>query len=357
MSGFLAPFPSLVDDAVINGDMNIWQRGTTFAAIANGAFSADRFRYGSVGAQVVTASRSTSVPANAGRLLNYALRHEFTTANASPGASDTAFVLQPVEGYNFLPFAQRPFWVSFYAYSNLAGTYPFQCSNSGNDRSFVSSYSLPANTWTKVTVPVSASPSAGTWDYTNGQGLKLIWPFLAGSTYNTPALNSWQSGNYQSFAGATNLGATVGNYIIITGVRMSLVPWPYQFAQTRSIGEEITLCQRYFEKGGFGLDIAPAAGVSSILYPSMTWAANNASCQIPFLQRKRAAPTITIYGGASGGSGNLAGVLVGGVFQTVASNAAERIETTSFGLASTYVGLAYGDSYGFNFGWTASAEL
>jgi hypothetical protein len=34
-----------IGNAIINGDMNIWQRATSFSSIADSAFFADRFAY------------------------------------------------------------------------------------------------------------------------------------------------------------------------------------------------------------------------------------------------------------------------------------------------------------------------
>lgn len=357
MSGFLAPIPSLVESPIINGDFNIWQRGTTFAAMAVNTFLADRFFYSKSGTMVHTGSRTTNAPTSAGRLFNYSLDLDCTTNDAAIAAGDYCALYHRVEGFNFLPFAQRKFFLSFWVYATKTGTYCVAFCNAGADRTFVGEYTVAAsNTWQLVTIPVSASPSSGTWNYVNGLGLDIRFALAGGSTYQT-SVGAWNTGNFLCTANQVNACDTIGNKFRITGLRLSVVPYPLAYAPTRTFGEEISLCQRYFEKGGFGADVAPAAGVSNIMYPSMTWAANNTSCQVSLMQQKRAAPTITIYGGASGGSGNLAGVLVGGSFATVASNAAERIETTSFGLYSTYVGLAYGDSYGFNFGWTASAEL
>lgn len=103
-------------NAIINGDMNIWQRGTSFAASASGAYTADRFNTGNTGAAVYTVSRSTDVPtiAQAGRLFNYSLDVQVTTADASVAAGDTVGIFQPVEGHNWLPLAGRVTTYSFW---------------------------------------------------------------------------------------------------------------------------------------------------------------------------------------------------------------------------------------------------
>jgi len=356
MSGFLAPLPSLVDNPIINGDLNIWQRGTSFAAIATSSYFADRFQWLNTSSAVVTVSRNTSVPVGAGRLLNYSLDIEVTTADATMGASEYATITQKIEGYNFLPYAQRAFWLSFWVYATKTGIYSLAFRNAGGDRSFIAEYTVTqSNVWQRVVVPITASPSAGTWDYVNGIGLAINWCLATGSTF--AAATGWQSGNYRGSTNQVNALDTIGNRFRVTGIRLDLVPALLQYDCTRTFGDEFALCQRYFEKGGFDSDVAPAAGVSSAAYVAATWAVNNASMLIPLQTRKRTAPTITLYGGASGGAGNLAGLLVSGSWANSATSVAERIEQTNFGVAVTYTGLTYGDAYLANLGWTASSEL
>jgi hypothetical protein len=68
------------DNPIINGNMEIWQRGTTFTAIAHNAYSADRFKWNNTsGAGVVTINRSTTTP--------YDIPSKGTTGVILPNAS------------------------------------------------------------------------------------------------------------------------------------------------------------------------------------------------------------------------------------------------------------------------------
>ncbi len=75
---------------IINGDFDIWQRGTSFAAAANATFTADRWKYIKTGTMVHTISRSTDVPtvAESGHLSNYSLLADCTTVDSSADATD-----------------------------------------------------------------------------------------------------------------------------------------------------------------------------------------------------------------------------------------------------------------------------
>ena len=68
-------------NAIINGNFDIWQRGTSFAAPALADYHADRFYHVIAGAAVHTVSRSTDVPtyAQSGVKSNYSLLVDCTT--------------------------------------------------------------------------------------------------------------------------------------------------------------------------------------------------------------------------------------------------------------------------------------
>jgi len=127
---------------IINGNMDIWQRGTSFAAPANATYFADRWRIAYSTTGVVTASRSTSVPtvAESGVLFNYSLDLDVTTADAAIAAGDYCALQQSIEGFNWRHFAQRDVTLSFWVYATKTGTHCISISNSGLDRSYVAEY-------------------------------------------------------------------------------------------------------------------------------------------------------------------------------------------------------------------------
>ena len=103
-------------NAIINGDFNIWQRGSSFISIADQQYSADRWIYAKSGAMVHDISRTTDVPtaAQAGRVFNYSLLIDCQTIDNSISATDYCVIEQRIEGYNFLPIAQKPLTLSFW---------------------------------------------------------------------------------------------------------------------------------------------------------------------------------------------------------------------------------------------------
>ena len=264
---------------IINGKMDIAQRGTSFAAIAAGAYSADRWGFGNTSAAVLTASQQADGP-------NYdfpnSLRFAVTTADAAIAAGDQSTVGQVIEGYNVRDLVGRSFTLSFWVRSSKTGTHCVSFRNSTPDRSYVAEYTINvANTWEFKTVTVAGGlPTAGTWDWANGAGLRVSWALAAGSTYQAAA-GAWQAGNFLVTANQVNCLDTVGNIFAITGVQLEIGATATPL-EHRAYGLELSLCERFFE----AILNADRCATGTGAY-SYTWR---------FRQQKRASPTIVSSG-------------------------------------------------------------
>ena len=304
----LSPLAGAVHSPIINGNMEIWQRGSTFAAAANGAYTADRWSWNTGGgAGVATINRSTSVPsvAQAGVLFNYSLEVDVTTADATLAGSDNYAIRHKIEGYNWRHFAQRSFTLSFWIYSTKTGTHSVAFVNTGFDESYVAEYTVNAsNTWEYKTVTVTASPSVGTWDYTNGIGLIIAWPIGLVSSLATSTIGSWIAGSAFGSTAQVNVMDNTANFFRLTGVRLELgsVATPIQF---KSFQDELTQCQRYYWKT-FPYAITPANGTdqynSALKYSALLAGINTFSMNVRFPTRLRTDPTMTFYNVATGGA-------------------------------------------------------
>tara|TARA_R110000868_G_scaffold17344_1_gene76345 strand:+ start:24431 stop:25927 length:1497 start_codon:yes stop_codon:yes gene_type:complete len=285
-------------NAIINGDFNIWQRGTSFSSVANSTYSADRWGYYKSGVMVHDLTRSIDVPtvAQAGRLFNYSLLIDCTTIDSSIGASDLTMIRQPIEGYNFLPIAQKKFTISFWVKATKTGTYCCSFRNSGADRSYVAEYTInTTDTWEYKTITVSASPSTGTWNYTNGIGLYVEFNLATGSTYQTTA-NAWQTGTYFGTSNQVNACDNIANNFRICGIQLEAGSVATSFEQ-RPFQEELFLCKRYYRKS-FPYSTAPAqnAGTGGMLVVAATGTtAGTASIDQRFDPELRSNPSITFY--------------------------------------------------------------
>ena len=235
---------------IINGAMNIAQRGTSFTGVTNAsAWPCDRFGYGFLGNCVGTVSQDSSVPSNNQFL--YSAKMAVTTATGALAAGNYVVFQQTIEGFNVRDLIGQPFTLSFWIKSSVTGTYCIGFRNAGvgttADRSYVVEYTInAANTWEYKTITVSGGLiTAGNWDWINGIGLVVTWVLAVGSNYITTA-NAWQTGNYVATTNQVNAAATVGNIVQITGVQLEKGPNATGF-EYRPIGLESTLCQRYYQ--------------------------------------------------------------------------------------------------------------
>ncbi len=246
--GLIDPFSNR--NVVTNGDFNVWQRGTSFVGLTGVTFCCDRFYYSRTGLMVHDVSRSTDVPsfAQAGRLFNYSVLIDCQTADTSITSSKLCVFEHLIEGYNYLPIAQKTITLSFWVKATKIGIYCAYLTNSINDRSYVAEYVINASdTWEFKTITISASPSSGSWNFTNGVGLRLGFTLAAGSTLQT-AKDTWQNGGYFATANQVNACDNNANNFRLCGVQLEAGSIATAFEQ-RSIQHETNLCQRYYEYG------------------------------------------------------------------------------------------------------------
>lgn len=232
---------------IINGKMDIYQRGSSFANPAN-AYTLDRWNYGTAGTTgVVTVSAQSDVPSS--NEFQTSLRVLVTTADTTQDAGDVAAIWQRIEGTNARDLIGKTFTLSFWVRSAKTGIHCAYFKNSGLDRTYVMEYTVnTANTWEYKTVTVTGGLiTAGTWNWTAGAGLEMGFTLMAGSSNRTSA-NAWQTGNFLATNNQVNVLDTVNNIFAITGVQLEegSVATPFEH---RLLGQELVLCQRYYETG------------------------------------------------------------------------------------------------------------
>ena len=269
---------------IINGDMRIAQRGTG-AVTSSGEFPVDRWvqffiTSGAVSAQYETASTPAGFQA--------AIKFTATTADATTDATDLWLVQQSIEGFNsadllFGTANAQDVTISFWVRSSVTGTFCMTllgCSDGINvDRFYVSEYTISsANTLEKKTITVPGD-TGGTWNTNSGRGLVVRFGLTAGANYQQAA-GSWGTGSAVGSSNQTQLLETLNATFYITGVQLEAgtVATPFE---RRSYGQELALCQRYYEVTDQGRsNFYNVAGGSA----SIWW---------DFKVTKRATPTIT----------------------------------------------------------------
>jgi hypothetical protein len=339
---------------IINGSMEIAQRGTSFTV--NTGFGAnytlDRYSRIAVTSAVVTVTQASDGPASE-PTLPYSLRCTVATADPTVTASELWTLLQKIEGYSARDLIGKTFTLSFWARSAKVGTHCVAFYNNdypSADRYYVAEYNISvADTWEykEITI-IGGLITAGTWDWTNGSGLTVGWTLYCGATRQGVA-GSWQSGWALATSSQVNVLDTVGNIFAITGVQLEVGNTPTPF-EHRPFGVELGMCQRYYEKS-FPYATAPAQNVGASLgaaYATGQVLNQTFSSLVKFAVAKRAAPTITTYA-PDAASANW--TTITGVTPTATT---ANIGDSAFAVVGS-VAVTAGASYSIH--WQASAEL
>lgn len=291
----------VVKNLFIGGDfaLNPWQRGTSFTAPLAGEYSADRIALGNSTDGVINITKTADAPtvAEANYFTSSCLNVTVTTADAAIGAAQIAYVNQKMEGYNFAAIAQRSFTLSFWVKATVTGTYCVAFQNSGSDRYYIAEYTInAASTWEYKTITVSASPSAGTWNYTNGIGLFIAFILASGTDFHGTA-NSWQTGALFATSNQVNAFSAINNTFRLALVQVEAGSTDTPF-EIRTVQEELELCQRYYWKT-FAQGVTPAQNIGSSVgctpYRAAFTGVGNGGMQVSLPVVMRTTPTIIGY--------------------------------------------------------------
>lgn len=238
-------------NVVINGAMQVAQRGTSTASItAGGYFTADRWTTTLSSLGTWTQSVENDAPSGSG--FRKSLKMLCTTADASPSSNDELGITQIIEGQNLQKFKKgtssaEKFTLSFWVKSNVTGTFIVWLYDPDNSRETSLSYTVSSSgVWEKKTL-VFASDSTGAFDNDNAASLHVRFYLGAGSSLTSGTLpTTWATVNTANRAvGQTNLAAATNNYWQVTGVQLEVgaVATPFEFEE---YGTTLAKCQRYY---------------------------------------------------------------------------------------------------------------
>mgnify|MGYP003113649649 CR=1 FL=1 len=268
---------------IINGDMNISQRNTTFSnppATANGYYTLDRFSFQTSNTNY-TVTRDTSAPAGFSKSLKVTMGTATTL--------DYMRLCSTIEGYNFRgakfgTVKAEHLTLSFWVKSSLTGVFAIGFRN-GTDlttnlsHSFVTTYEINnANIWEYKTVSISPEFN-GTWNTDSNLGMVIMWDLgdsAARCQSITSAVNStWQTAdNYYpvGFDETVKLAGTSSATWQITGIQLEVGRNATDFEYC-SFGEELALCQRYYQvhDGHYLQVVSSATGVSADFYDTLAY--------------------------------------------------------------------------------------
>ena len=252
---------------IINGDMAVAQRGTSFTSQTGVAYHLDRYEVSAynMGDGVYRVDQSTDVPAGQGFANSNKI--SCTTADASQDANNQFYFQTQLEGtatslLNYFVASPDTVSIAFWVRSNRTGTHSLALKLSDNGsvennsatRVYNKLYTISsANTWEKIVCAIPLDSSTSETKVT-GTGFAVAVQFWmgAGTSRDGAAAESWiDNGNATTASANEDMLASTSNDWYITGLQMEVgsfdansIP-PFQH---ESFGDSLLRCQRYFWK-------------------------------------------------------------------------------------------------------------
>jgi hypothetical protein len=242
------------ENRIINGAMTIDQRnaGASVSAI-DGAFQLDRWKSTSYDGTAQTGKFTVQQDAGAVTPPAGFIDYLGVTSSATTSlGSDAEYTMgQNIEGFNIGDLGwgtanAQTVTLSFWVRSSLTGTFGGSLRNANVTRSYPFSYTISsANTWEQKSITI-AGDTTGTWLTNNNIGIRLSFGLGVASAISGTA-GAWVGANRPSATGATSVVGTSGATWYVTGVQLEVGSLATSF-DFRSIGQELALCQRYYQR-------------------------------------------------------------------------------------------------------------
>jgi hypothetical protein len=235
---------------IFNGDMRIAQRGTG-AFTANGDYPVDRWQMISNTTDFTTTQDST-VPTGKGFTKSVKIQ---PTATKSPSSGTYARIGYSIEGYDGASLCwgtsgAKSATISFWVRASVTGIYSIGVKNGAANRAICLEYTIDsADTWEYKTITFPGVTD-GTWEQTASRFCYIdVWQ--AGQGSQTSTIGTWQGQNVNMSSNQVNLFTSTSNTFYITGFQMEVgkVATPFEH---RPYGEELVLCQRYYQRLYYG---------------------------------------------------------------------------------------------------------
>ena len=306
---------------IINGGMQVWQRGTsaTAATGSGGSYgTVDRFKFCDHGDGAYTHEKHTMSLAELNTTGHRSAIKLACTTTAPASAGHHAYFMTMLEGQD----CQRPLYgtanakdmtLSFWVKSNKTGVYTISLySIAATNYQIAIEYTInSADTWEKKEILIS--PTAGSTSLITSSGGLIANGNLQAFTFYfglhwEPSLegtnNTWvTAGGAYGTSNQVNWLDSTSNTFYITGIQLELgSATPFEH---RTYADELIRCERYYQNS-FNVGQVPGtstAGENNQLTTS--WTDGNAPFPNPFHTVMRAAPTVTLRPGGGTGTGQI----------------------------------------------------
>ena len=231
---------------IINGAMEVAQRGTSATTFAYG--TVDRFKptEGSTSSLAVTQTQDTNAPSG----FSNSYKITVTTAETMSGSKQLA-VFHAMEAQNLQQLGYgtsdaQSITCSFWVKSSVTGVYCLSLYENDDNRNIGATYTInSANTWEYKTITFPPD-TVGVIDNNNGGGLETYFFLSVGPDRKSADNTSWATWSAARFGygQVADVAGTTNATWQITGVQLEVGDTATPF-EHRSYGEELSLCQRY----------------------------------------------------------------------------------------------------------------
>lgn len=264
---------------IINGAMQVAQRGNSFSSAANNTYVVDRFRVKRNGMDelVYDLSQSSTSPDGFGN----SIKLDVTTAETSSADGeylkiDTTIEAQNVQQLKYGTSSAEQITMSFWVRSSTTGTYAIEMYTEDPDKQITNTYTVDsANTWEYKTVTF-VGDTGGSINNDSGQGFLISWFLSVPSNYKTGDSTSWRTYNAdgRGYGQTADVASTTGEFYI-TGIQLEVGTNASDF-EHESFGETLRKCQRYclvyggthaYERVGTGLSNTTVKTVALVTFP------------------------------------------------------------------------------------------
>ena len=253
---------------IINGSMEVSQRGTSFTS--NG-YQLDRWTFDESTDGAVTVTQDSTVPSGQG--FGKSIKFDVTTADGTLAANQYCQWTQFFEGQNlqllkYGTSSAENLTLAFWVRSNKTGTY---CMRFVKEAGGQTRYECPieysissADTWEKKII--NLSPTAGSTTFitnsagaivnSNASGYRIAWILASGADFNSGTNNTWTATSDRlGTTNQVNFLDNTSNELYITGIQLEVGEYtsatipPFQH---ESYGNNLNRCERYYQVVGSG---------------------------------------------------------------------------------------------------------
>ena len=258
---------------IINGACMVNQRFDSGTYTLNGSdyFVVDRFRCWANGGGQFTIQRSDNAPPG----FKNSLMFTVLSADTSIASGDYYILQQRVEGYNFAHLNwgtnnAKPVTLSFWVKADVTGKYGISFWPRQQNYNYVTHYTIhTADTWEYKTITIPP-PAGGSWDTDHQTGFGIWWDLGTGTNYQTSTTETWGQNDKFLPSDVTKMISTSGAKFRMTGVQLEVGRNATEF-EHRPYGEELKLCERYFEYSTAGTGRFYTTRNDGISRGTITW--------------------------------------------------------------------------------------